>query len=143
MVINFDVPREAEDYVHRIGRTARANREGEAVTFVSPDEMFRLRKIEKLLEKEIPREEVPAEFGEAPRPGGEDSHERGRGRKRGNEGRGRGRKDRGDRKKTEVRKDSKDRNRKNYRGRGRRKSGQSAVSSSKAISSTSDADSTK
>ena len=59
------------DYVHRMGRTARANREGEAVTFVSPDEMFRLRKIEKTSQREIPGEEVPAEFGEAPDPAAE------------------------------------------------------------------------
>lgn len=66
MVVNFDVPHEAEDYVHRIGRTARANRDGRAVTFVAPDEMFRLRRIEKLLEKDIPREKIPSDFGEAP-----------------------------------------------------------------------------
>ena len=63
MVINYDVPREAEDYVHRIGRTARANREGRAITFVTKDEMFRLRKIEKMLEKEIPREDLSEETG--------------------------------------------------------------------------------
>lgn len=66
LVINYDVPHEAEDYVHRIGRTARANRDGRAITFVSPQEMFRLKKIERLLEREVPREEVPAEFGNAP-----------------------------------------------------------------------------
>lgn len=66
MVINYDMPREAEDYVHRIGRTARANRDGRAITFVAPEEVFRLRKIERLLKKEIPKEPVPEEFGEAP-----------------------------------------------------------------------------
>lgn len=66
MVINYDVPREAEDYVHRIGRTARANRDGRAITFVSPEEIGKLKRIERLLEKEIPKEEIPAEFGEAP-----------------------------------------------------------------------------
>ena len=66
MVINYDVPREAEDYVHRIGRTARANRDGRAVTFSAPEEAFRLRRIEKLLGDEIPKEPVPEEFGEAP-----------------------------------------------------------------------------
>lgn len=66
MVVNFDVPREAEDYVHRIGRTARANRDGLAVTFVSPEETMRLKRIERLLEKEVPKERVPEEFGEAP-----------------------------------------------------------------------------
>lgn len=67
MVVNYDVPHEPEDYVHRIGRTARADRDGRAVTFVAPDENFRLKKIERLLEKEIPREEIPTEFGEAPK----------------------------------------------------------------------------
>lgn len=66
MVVNYDVPREAEDYVHRIGRTARANRDGRAITFVSPEEIGKLKRIERLLEKEIPKEEIPAEFGEAP-----------------------------------------------------------------------------
>lgn len=66
MVINYDSPREAEDYVHRIGRTARADRDGKAVTLVSPDEFFKLRKIEQLMEMTIPRAEVPAEFGEVP-----------------------------------------------------------------------------
>lgn len=67
MVVNYDVPREAEDYVHRIGRTARANRDGRAITFVSPEEIGKLKRIERLLEKEVPREEVPSEFGEAPK----------------------------------------------------------------------------
>lgn len=66
MVVNYDSPREAEDYVHRIGRTARADRDGKAVTLVSPDEFFKLRKIEQLMEMTIPRAEVPAEFGETP-----------------------------------------------------------------------------
>lgn len=66
MVVNYDVPREAEDYVHRIGRTARANRDGRAVTFASNEEIIKLKKIEKLLEMEIPKAEVPAEFGETP-----------------------------------------------------------------------------
>lgn len=66
MVVNYDVPREAEDYVHRIGRTARANRDGRAITFASPEEIGKLKRIERLLEKEIPKEEIPAEFGEAP-----------------------------------------------------------------------------
>ncbi|MDE5644713.1 MAG: DEAD/DEAH box helicase, partial [Muribaculaceae bacterium] len=66
MVINFDVPREAEDYVHRIGRTARADRDGRAVTFVSKEDFQRLARIERLLEKAVPREPVPEELGEAP-----------------------------------------------------------------------------
>lgn len=66
MVINYDVPREAEDYVHRIGRTARANRDGRAITFVSNEDFSRLARIERLLENEVPRAEVPSELGEVP-----------------------------------------------------------------------------
>lgn len=60
LVINYDVPREAEDYVHRVGRTARANRDGQAITFVSEKDGGRLRQIERLLEKKVDREEIPA-----------------------------------------------------------------------------------
>ncbi len=87
MVINYDVPRDPEDYIHRIGRTARADRDGRAVTFVSPEEAFRLKRIEKLLEKEVPREVVPAEFGDAPVLQSKDTSKGG--------GRNHGRKDRG------------------------------------------------
>ncbi len=63
MVVNYDVPHEPEDYVHRIGRTARADKDGRAITFVSPEENFKLRKIEKLLCKEVPKIDVPEELG--------------------------------------------------------------------------------
>jgi len=53
MVINYDVPHDAEDYVHRIGRTARAAREGSAITFVSEDDIYYFQQIEKFLEKEV------------------------------------------------------------------------------------------
>ena len=53
MVINYDVPRDAEDYVHRIGRTARADKDGVAITLVSPDDKLYLRHIEKLLGKRL------------------------------------------------------------------------------------------
>lgn len=66
LVINFDVPYDAEDYVHRIGRTARAGDSGMAITFVSPDEQYRFSLIEKFLEKKIYQIPVPAELGEAP-----------------------------------------------------------------------------
>lgn len=65
-VINYDVPREAEDYVHRIGRTARADREGSAYTFISERERGKFRLIEKLLEKEVEKLPVAAELGETP-----------------------------------------------------------------------------
>lgn len=59
MVVNFDSPRDPEDYVHRIGRTARAGREGRAITLVSHRDRPALRNIERLLEKEIPRLPLP------------------------------------------------------------------------------------
>lgn len=65
-VINYDVPREAEDYVHRIGRTARADRDGSAYTFISEKERGRFKTIERLLEKEVEKLKVPEEFGEVP-----------------------------------------------------------------------------
>lgn len=67
MVVNYDVPHEAEDYVHRVGRTARANNDGKAVTFVSERDRRRWDGIEKFLDIKVRREEVPSEFGEAPK----------------------------------------------------------------------------
>lgn len=55
-VINYDMPSNSDDYIHRIGRTARANAEGDAVTFVSPGEHLQLNAIEKALGKNLPRE---------------------------------------------------------------------------------------
>lgn len=66
LVINFDVPRDEEDYVHRIGRTARAGRGGKAVTFVNDKDMLFFRQIERFLGKEIYKEKMPEEFGETP-----------------------------------------------------------------------------
>ena len=66
MVINYDVPKDPEDYVHRIGRTARANREGQAITLVTPKDWQYLLKIEKLIEKEIPKPDLPEGCGEKP-----------------------------------------------------------------------------
>lgn len=66
LVINYDVPHDAEDYVHRIGRTARANRDGRALTFVSVDDQRRFKQIERFLEKTIEKLAIPAELGEAP-----------------------------------------------------------------------------
>ena len=58
VVINFDLPKVAEDYVHRIGRTGRAGESGEAISLVSADEFEYLRKIEQLLREIVPREYV-------------------------------------------------------------------------------------
>ena len=66
MVINYDVPRDPEDYVHRIGRTARANRDGQAITLVTPHDWQHLLKIEHLIEKEIPKPDLPEGCGEKP-----------------------------------------------------------------------------
>lgn len=57
-VINYDLPSQADDYIHRVGRTARAERSGHALTFVSPSEMKTLESIEKVLGKPIPRRDV-------------------------------------------------------------------------------------
>lgn len=59
MVINYDAPRDPEDYVHRIGRTARAGREGRAITLVGEKDRYPLSKIEKLLERKLPRNPLP------------------------------------------------------------------------------------
>jgi superfamily II DNA/RNA helicase len=71
MVVNYDVPHEAEDYVHRIGRTARAGANGCAVTFVSEKEQRYFAEIEQFLGKEVHKMELPPELGDAPayRPG--------------------------------------------------------------------------
>lgn len=66
MVINFDVPRDAEDYVHRIGRTARADRDGAAITFISDKDIYYFKQIEKLLEKEVEKIQLPDELGKTP-----------------------------------------------------------------------------
>ena len=66
MVINYDVPRDVEDYVHRIGRTARADRDGVAYTLVSEEDMWHFKKIEEFLEKEITKNPLPEEIGEGP-----------------------------------------------------------------------------
>jgi superfamily II DNA/RNA helicase len=66
LVINYDVPHDGEDYVHRIGRTARAAAEGTAYTFISPREQRKFLSIEKLLGKEVTKAAVPEEFGEVP-----------------------------------------------------------------------------
>jgi superfamily II DNA/RNA helicase len=66
LVINYDVPHDAEDYVHRVGRTARVNAKGEAVTLVTPKEMHKLKKIEKLIKATIPKLQPPDRIGPVP-----------------------------------------------------------------------------
>ena len=65
-VINYDVPHDAEDYVHRIGRTARADRDGVAITFVSEKDISRFQSIEHFLGKEVEKRPLPEALGEGP-----------------------------------------------------------------------------
>jgi superfamily II DNA/RNA helicase len=91
MVINYDVPRDAEDYVHRIGRTARAQRDGIAITFVSDQDIRYFADIERFLERDIPKNALPEGLGEGPeyKPITPRKNSRGRGgRKRGGKGHG-------------------------------------------------------
>lgn len=85
VVINYDVPGDPEDYVHRIGRTARADETGVAITLVSGEGLRRFSRIEKLMEMEVKRLPLPEGF-DGPRSGGGGGRHGGRGR-----GRGRGR----------------------------------------------------
>lgn len=66
LVINYDVPHDGEDYVHRIGRTARAESDGAAITLVNEKEQNRFARIERLIGIDVPKASVPEEFGEAP-----------------------------------------------------------------------------
>ncbi len=65
-VINYDVPRDAEDYVHRIGRTARAQTTGEAFTLINEKDMYNFARIESLIEKDVEKCALPADLGEGP-----------------------------------------------------------------------------
>ncbi len=92
LVINYDVPHDPEDYIHRIGRTARAAATGSAITFVSEDEQGKFHQIEKFIERDIRKADLPESVGEGPKYA--PSENRGRGG-RGRSGSGRGGRDRG------------------------------------------------
>ncbi|MGL5785479.1 MAG: DEAD/DEAH box helicase [Bacteroidales bacterium] len=66
LVINYNVPRDSEDYIHRIGRTGRADAVGEAIMLVHEEDQRQLLKIEQFIEKEIERLPLPAGLGEGP-----------------------------------------------------------------------------
>ena len=66
LVVNYDTPHDAEDYVHRIGRTARAERTGVAITFVNERDLPKFSRVERLIDKQIPRMPLPPELGESP-----------------------------------------------------------------------------
>jgi ATP-dependent RNA helicase RhlE len=66
LVINYDVPGNPADYVHRIGRTARADTTGVAITLINPDDMYKFRNIETLIENEVPKVKLPEVLGDGP-----------------------------------------------------------------------------
>ncbi len=66
LVINFDVPNDGEDYIHRIGRTARAEADGIAITFINEKDQCKFSEIEKLLGKPVYKVKLPASFGATP-----------------------------------------------------------------------------
>jgi superfamily II DNA/RNA helicase len=66
LIINYDVPGDAEDYVHRVGRTARADKTGVAITYVSEDDMFKFHRIEELIESTVIKLKLPEEIGHSP-----------------------------------------------------------------------------
>jgi superfamily II DNA/RNA helicase len=66
MVINYDVPRDPEDYVHRVGRTARASKKGQAITFVNEREMREFGRIESLIGYEVKKMPLPEAIGRGP-----------------------------------------------------------------------------
>ena len=87
LVINFDVPHDPEDYIHRIGRTARASAEGVALTFVSEAEQGKFYRIEQFIEETIYKIPLPTHLGPAPEynpKAFEHGSSKGRGRKLGN-----------------------------------------------------------
>ncbi len=93
LVINYDVPRDCEDYVHRIGRTARAGAEGCAITFVSVDDQSRFAAIEEFIEREVFKLPIPEELGEAPEYNPKKHNGKGRGNRKGSHRGGKGRGD--------------------------------------------------
>ncbi|MCB0532981.1 MAG: DEAD/DEAH box helicase [Saprospiraceae bacterium] len=84
LIVNYDVPQDAEDYVHRVGRTARAAREGAALTLIGPSDQRRFQRIEELIGSEVEKLPVPEALGETPAyaPGKQRSFGGGRGRGR-------------------------------------------------------------
>jgi len=66
MVINYDVPGDAEDYIHRVGRTARAKSTGEAITFINLTDQRKFKRVEELIGDSVEKLKLPAELGEVP-----------------------------------------------------------------------------
>ena len=80
LVLNYDVPRDAEDYIHRVGRTARAETTGIALTFVGPEDQRKFQRIEQLIEAEVPKLPLPERLGPGPEYNPAKNAERGRGK---------------------------------------------------------------
>ena len=97
IVINYDVPRDCDDYIHRVGRTARANTKGRAITFVSEEDQLYFKRIEDFMEQEVTKVPLPEELGEAPEYAPKKSGKQHGGKRSGNKkehgGRSHGRKD--------------------------------------------------
>lgn len=91
LVINYDVPHDPEDYIHRIGRTARAAATGTAITFVSEEEQGKFHQIEKFIERDIRKAGLPESVGEGPQYTPVESRGRNKRRHGGRSSRGRGR----------------------------------------------------
>ena len=79
LVINYDVPGDAEDYIHRVGRTARAETTGVALTFVNPRDQQKFKRIEDLIGYEIKKLALPPQLGAGPEYAPEKNKEQGRG----------------------------------------------------------------
>ena len=86
LVVNYDVPPNEEDYVHRIGRTARANRDGEGITLVNPDDQQRFGRIERLIERSVDKLDLPGKVGKGPEYDPKGGRRRGGGGHRGGKG---------------------------------------------------------
>ncbi len=95
LVLNYDVPRDPEDYVHRVGRTARASRKGQAITFVNEKEMREFGRIENLIGYEVKKMPLPEKIGQGPsydpKKGAPKGDKRPNGQRRRGPGRGRSR----------------------------------------------------
>ncbi len=118
LVINFDLPDNSEDYVHRIGRTGRAGKSGKAISFVAPSQKADVRKIERLIRKSLPVLSIPELAPERPKPTRTEQPRPSRGRRSDSRGRSRDR-GRSPRKpsgtRTYKRRDDRDSNEQQYR----------------------------
>ena len=122
IVINYDVPRDCDDYIHRIGRTARAGSKGRAITFVSEEDQEFFGRIESFIEQDVPKLDVPAELGEAP------AYEPKK-KKKGDKGGPRNKRGRGGKKPATGKNGAKEEGKKEPRGRNRRKGEKKSSSS--------------